>query len=340
MMAYLNPRYTFSNFVTGKSNSLACYACLEMLKSPGMSYNPLFIWGETGTGKTHLINASGHEALNLNPAYKVIYVTAEMFINEMIDAIKERKTSEFRNKYRTTDILLMDGLDFLNHKEGTQEEFFHTLNHLYNVGKKIIITSYCPPKELKFNKSLISRLISGLVVNIKSPDLDMRKAIIRKKIDSENIQMPDDVIEYIGNIESQNVRELEGLIAKIGAYSSLKKEKIDLVMAKEVLEEFNPVKEEKVEVISITGFQTGEDGLEKLIPVEILSKTLSENLTGFMKDLRKIAASVPEFHENFEMDKINFSLNVNSEGNFSLTGEVSAGNNGGIRIVFKKKPFK
>lgn len=234
MINSLSPEYTFSNFVRGKNNSSAFQACFEFIKSPDMLYNPLFIWGVKGTGKTHLINAAALEATALYPDFKIIFVTAEMFINEWIEAIKDRMADEFRSSYITADILFMDGVDFLNGKRGTQEELLHIINHLYNGGNKIIITSRCRPEELKFNEPFISRLISGLVVNIKPPDFNTRMDIIRKKIADEKVHMPEDVIEYIAKIESKNVRELEGLIARMIAYSSLKREEIHIAWAKEI----------------------------------------------------------------------------------------------------------
>ena len=232
----LNPRYTFNEFVIGNSNRFAHAAAQAVAASPARAYNPLFLYGGVGLGKTHLMHAIGHRALLDNPAANVVYVTCEKFTNEYIIAVQNNKTPEFRNKYRLVDVLLIDDIQFLEGKEGTQEEFFHTFNALHESGRQLVIASDRPPKEIQTLESrLRSRFEWGLLTDIQSPDLETREAILRKKAQSEQIPVPDDVTSFIAKVIPSNIRELEGALIRVVAYASLTKSEITVELAGEVL---------------------------------------------------------------------------------------------------------
>lgn len=235
--SWLNPRYTFDTFVIGNSNRFAHAASLAVSEAPARAYNPLFIYGGVGLGKTHLMHAIGHHVLaNIPTTYRVLYISSEKFTNEFINSIRDNKTVEFRNKYRNIDVLLIDDIQFLAGKEQTQEEFFHTFNALHENNKQIIISSDRPPKEIPtLEDRLRSRFEWGLITDINSPDLETRIAILRKKASSENIEINNDVMLYIANNIQTNIRELEGAFIRVIAYSSLTNRKIDLSLAEEAL---------------------------------------------------------------------------------------------------------
>ena len=240
--ANLNPRYTFDTFVVGANNNLAHAASLAVAESPGEVYNPLFIYGGVGLGKTHLMHSIAHFILKNNPKAKILYVTSEKFTNELIDAIRNKNnttTTEFREKYRNNDVLLIDDIQFIIGKESTQEEFFHTFNTLYEAKKQIIISSDKPPKEIEtLEERLRSRFEWGLTVDIQSPDYETRMAILRKKEEMEGYNIDNEVIKYIATNIKSNIRELEGALTKIVALSKLgTNREITIELAEEALKD-------------------------------------------------------------------------------------------------------
>jgi chromosomal replication initiator protein len=236
--AQLSDRYTFDHFVIGKSNELAAAAAHAVSQAPGRVYNPLFLYGDTGLGKTHLMQAVAHAVMERQPETRITFIGTEQFTNEMIGSIRERTTQEFRRRYRETDLLLVDDVQFLKGKESTQEEFFHTFNALYEAGRQIILTSDRPPSEIPgLEARLVSRFQWGMVADIELPDLEHRIAILRNKamIDHLEMTIPEDVIRFIAEHVRSNVRELEGSIIKLLAYASLKHREITVDVAREAL---------------------------------------------------------------------------------------------------------
>jgi chromosomal replication initiator protein len=234
--AGLNERYTFARFVIGGNSQLAAAACHGVSDSPAQLYNPLFIYGDTGLGKTHLMHAIGHEILKRAPDTEIAYVPSEQFTNEMIAAIQSGRTAEFRQRYRRIDVLLVDDVHFLGNKEGTQEEFFHTFNSLYDAHRQIVITSDRPPQEIPgLQERLVSRFEWGLVTDIKPPDFETRVAILQKKAAEDRLTLDEDVIEFIARNRKSSVRQLEGAVIKLLAYSSLTRREITLDLAREAL---------------------------------------------------------------------------------------------------------
>ncbi|MFA4993140.1 MAG: chromosomal replication initiator protein DnaA [Candidatus Omnitrophota bacterium] len=235
----LNSRYTFENFVIGPGNRHAHAYSLAVANSPAKTYNPLFIYGGVGLGKTHLIQAICHQIKNNGPAgTKICYISSEKFTNELIDAILHRTTSAFRQKYRNLDVLVIDDIHFIAGKESTQEEFFHTFNALYDAHKQIVFSSDRPPKEItNLQERLVSRFGWGLATDIQPPDLETRVAILKKKIEREPVSVPDDVIFFIAQLIKTNIRELEGALIRTIAYSLLEEEPVTLQLTKEVLKD-------------------------------------------------------------------------------------------------------
>jgi chromosomal replication initiator protein len=264
----LNTRYTFDNFILGPSNRHAHAYSLAVADAPGKNYNPLFIYGGVGLGKTHLMQAICHHIKNTFPNLKICYMPSERFTNELIDAIQHKTTPAFRQKFRNIDILVLDDIHFIAGKESTQEEFFHTFNALYDLHKQIIISSDRPPKEIaNLQERLVSRFSWGLTTDVQPPDLETRVAILKKKIEREPVQVPDDVIFFIAQLIKTNIRELEGALIRIIAYSLLEEKTINIELAKEVLRDL--LKEPK-----------------KLITVDFIQRCVAEEYGVAMADLK------------------------------------------------------
>ena len=234
--ARLNSKYTFDNFVVGPSNRFAHAASFAITESPARAYNPLFIYGGVGLGKTHLMNAMGNEILKRAPKTKILYISSEEFTNQLINAIQKRTTQEFRKRYRYVDVLLIDDIHFIAGKESTQEEFFHTFNSLYDAHKQIVLSSDRPPKDiLRLEERLVSRFEWGLITDIQAPDFETRTAILRKKSEKETIHLPDDLFLFLAENIRTNIRELEGALIRVVAYAKLMKKEVTVDLAKEVL---------------------------------------------------------------------------------------------------------
>ena len=248
----LNPKYTFDDFVVGNSNRFAHAACLAVAQSPAKAYNPLFVYGEVGLGKTHLMQAIGNHITWHNGKTRVLYISSEKFTNELINSIRDDRTVAFRNKYRSVDVLLIDDIQFLAGKERTQEEFFHTFNTLYESNKQIVITSDRPPKDITtLEERLISRFEWGLTTDIQAPDLETRIAILRKKGQSENLNVPAEVINFIADKIPSNIRQLEGALTKLTAYSTLTKKELSIPLTQEILKDIIPLENKNISIDQI-----------------------------------------------------------------------------------------
>jgi chromosomal replication initiator protein len=288
-VAPLSDRYTFDLFVIGKSNELAAAAALTVSQAPGRVYNPLFIYGDTGLGKTHLIQAVAHETLQRNPNTRITYVGTEQFMNELIGSILERTGADFRRRYRETDLLLIDDVHFLKgRKEATQEEFFHTFNALYEAGRQIVLTSDRPPSEIAgLEARLISRFQWGMVADISLPDFEHRVAILKQKaqLDRLELTIPDDVIHFIAEHVRSNVRELEGSIIKLLAYASLKHKDITVEVAREALRD---------KLRAIEGLSSENNGILNISAIQqAVAKEWGVTVEGLRSKTRTKTLTVP-----------------------------------------------
>ncbi len=275
----IQPKYVFETFVRGKSNELAYAACVAVAEAPGLTtYNPLFLYGGVGLGKTHLMHSIGNYILDQNKNTRVLYVSTETFTNELINSIKERKNQVFRDKYREIDILLIDDIQFLSEKEGTQEEFFHTFNTLYHANKQIVISSDKPPREIKtLEERLSSRFGSGLTVDITQPDFETRTAILEKKAEMDKLYIPKEVTTFIARSIVSNIRDLEGALNKISAYAKLSKTEITLELAERSLKDL--ITEGEKREITVELIQEVVCNFYNISIDELRSKKRSQNIS-------------------------------------------------------------
>ncbi|MDQ0417875.1 chromosomal replication initiator protein [Croceifilum oryzae] len=278
VQSQLNPKYTFDTFVIGSGNRFAHAASLAVAEAPAKAYNPLFIYGGVGLGKTHLMHAIGHHVLAHNPNSRVVYLSSEKFTNEFINAIRDNRAIGFRNKYRTVDILLIDDIQFLAGKEQTQEEFFHTFNALHEENKQIIISSDRPPKEIPtLEDRLRSRFEWGLITDVQPPDLETRIAILRKKAIADQLDVPSDVLATIADRVDTNIRELEGALIRVVAYSALMNQPISADLAAEALKDIMPNARPKV--ITISDIQQAVSTYYRLRVEDLKSKKRTKTIT-------------------------------------------------------------
>lgn len=288
----LNDKYTFDNFVQGEGNKLAAGAALAVADSPGSFYNPLFIFGGVGLGKTHLMQAIGHQMLAEKPDAKIVYIQSETFVNDFINSIKNKTQDQFREKYRTCDLLLVDDIQFFAKKEGIQEEFFHTFETLYNDQKQIVMTSDRLPTEIPdLSERLVSRFTWGLQVEITPPDLETRIAILRKKAESEGLTIDDSTLDYIASQIDTNIRELEGALVKVQAHATIEKEDINVPLAQEALTDLKLVQKSrgvqipKIQEVVANYFQTsitelkGKKRVRQIVIPRQIAMYLSRELT-------------------------------------------------------------
>ncbi|MBS7526523.1 chromosomal replication initiator protein DnaA [Fusibacter paucivorans] len=323
----LNPKYVFNEFVVGNSNRFAHAASLAVAEAPAKAYNPLFIYGGVGLGKTHLMHAIGHYILSQDKNAKIYYVSSEKFTNELINSIKDDKNEEFRNKYRTVDVLLVDDIQFIAGKERTQEEFFHTFNALHEANKQIIVSSDRPPKEIPtLEDRLRSRFEWGLITDIQAPDFETRIAILRKKSERDKVEIPNEVFEFIATRIKSNIRELEGALNRVIAYSTLTKREVDIALANEALKDLiTAARARKIDVdlikttvaeyfnIKIEDFESKKRTRQIAYPRQV-AMYISRELTDM---------SLPKIGEEFggrdhttvihACDKINNDISVNYE---------------------------
>ncbi|MCY1715825.1 MULTISPECIES: chromosomal replication initiator protein DnaA [Microbacterium] len=271
----LNPKYTFDNFVIGQSNRFAHAAAVAVAEAPAKAYNPLFIYGDSGLGKTHLLHAIGDYAASMYAGIRVRYVSSEEFTNDFINSIANNRGSAFQARYRDVDILLIDDIQFLQGRAETQEAFFHTFNTLHDHDKQVVITSDLPPKQLTgFEDRMRSRFEWGLITDVQAPDLETRIAILRKKAQSERLLIPDDVLEYIATVVSSNIRELEGALIRVSAFASLNRSTLDMSLAQTVLRDI--IDQDDANVISPTDIITATAQYFKLSVDDLYGSSRSQ----------------------------------------------------------------
>ena len=300
--AGLNPRYSFDNFIVGSSNQFAHAACRAVAEAPSRSYNPLYIYGGVGRGKTHLMHAIGQFVLEHNPRLKLTYISSERFMNEMINAVRFDSILDFRERYRSVDVLLVDDVQFMACKEGTQTEFFHTFNSLYDLQKQIVISSDYPPHAIaSLEERLRSRFEWGLIVDIQAPDLETKVAILKKKAEAESIPLPDNVAIYIAGKIKSNIRELEGSLIRLIAYASLTGHELSVPLAQDVLRN---VLAHGDRAVTIEIIQKAVADYYKLRIAELKSRNSSKSIAGprqiamyLCKSLT--SASLPEIGRSF-----------------------------------------
>src|SRR6266853_1529627 len=274
--AGLNPRYTFDTFIVGSSNQFAHAACRAVAEAPSRSYNPLFIYGGVGLGKTHLMHSIGQYVLQHDRHQKLTYISAERFMNEMINAVRYDRIIDFRERYRTVDVLLVDDIQFLAGKEGTLTEFFHTFNALYDSQKQIVLSSDCPPHEIPaLEERLRSRFEWGLIADIQSPDLETKVAILKKKAETEAVPLPDNVAMYIAGKIKSNIRELEGSLIRLIAFASLTGQEISLQLTQDVLRN---VLDHEQKAVTSEGIQKCVADYDNLKMVELKSRNNSKSI--------------------------------------------------------------
>jgi len=272
----LNPRYTFDTFIVGPSNQFAHAACRAVAEAPSRSYNPLFIYGGVGLGKTHLMHAVGHYVLHHDASLKLTYISSERFMNEMINAVRYDRILDFRERYRSVDVLLVDDIQFVSGKEGTQTEFFHTFNALYDAQKQIVLSSDRPPHEIPaLEERLRSRFEWGLIADIQPPDLETKVAILKRKAETESVPLADDVAMYIAGRIKSNIRELEGSLIRLIAYASLTGREISLELTQEVLKN---VIEQDDKAVTIESIQKHVSDYYQLKVVELKSRNNSKSV--------------------------------------------------------------
>ncbi|MEJ7838974.1 MAG: chromosomal replication initiator protein DnaA [Thermomicrobiales bacterium] len=323
----LNPRLRYDNYVVGSSNQLAHAASLAVAENPGHLYNPLFVYGGVGLGKTHLLHSIGHRALELNASLTILYVTSETFTNEVINAIRSQKMDDFRARYRSIDILMIDDIQFIAGKESTQEEFFHTFNTLYQNGKHVVISSDKPPRAIaSLEERMRSRFEGGLIADVQSPDYEMRTAILRAKGEELKVNLPDDVVQYVAHKDQTNIRELEGALNKILMMAQLYRRPLTLQLAMESLTDAS-ISQRRAgvtiqDVVSAvtTYFKVSEKDLsgrnrkrEIVVPRQIAMYLLREETTAPLKDIGRalgdrdhttVLHGIEKVEQNLEKDSV------------------------------------
>jgi len=329
----LNPNYTFDEFIVGPNNRFVHSAALAIAENIGKVYNPFFIYGGVGLGKTHLMQAIGHHARNKNSETKILYVTTEKFTSEVIEAIRKSEIQSFRNRYRGLDLLLVDDVQFLAESESTQEEFFHTFNILYENGKQIVLTSDHPPKQLTLLEDRVrSRFEWGLIADIKPPNLETRVAILKKKSEHENMELSEEIFKFIATKLVSNIRELEGFLKRLSAFAKINKRKIDMVLVKELIVGLIPEEEVAPGVVPqpVVGTQSSvavpkEISPPKISPPEVALEMVPVEVAFFYPEDRGVDLQTlkNKFAEVVKKHKLKFRLESVFEKEYSPKGKIN-----------------